>query len=170
MVFSDSSNVDPDVIILGTGNDLRKPFLTQGGELDVNITARDNSTYGQTLTTNTRYIFPLHRHIFAIDGRYPTNALAFVGLPSYIANCPSNIAQSQYVAQAILHPDILGTHEELLQELAEQEDELRRKGLDPYVTGHRMVSTNASSNYQDDLIEYLKEKVNFAIVVESFTY
>jgi hypothetical protein len=32
------------------------------------------------------------------------------------------------------------------------------------------MSTNASSNYQDDLIEFLKEKVTFASVLESFTY
>jgi hypothetical protein len=98
----------------------------------VNTTAKDNSTYGRTLTTNTRYIFPLYKHIFNINEHYPTNALASVGLPSYIANCPSDIAQSQFVAQAILHTGVLGTHEELFQELAEQEDELRRKGLDPY--------------------------------------
>ena len=135
-----------------------KPFLTDGGELTVNRSASDNSSVHSSLVTNTRYIFPLYRHILSLNPRYPTNALAFIGLPSYIANCPSDYAQGLFTAHVISNPSLLPPRAALLRELALYEEEVRANGLDPYVNGHRMLA-GKSGDYQDDLIEFLKEKV-----------
>ncbi|KAF9568479.1 FAD/NAD(P)-binding domain-containing protein [Agrocybe pediades] len=157
LIFVDGTKLDPDVVILGTGYEMLKPFLTEGGVLDVDLLARDNSTIYRGLVTNARYIFPLYRHILSLDPKYPTNALAFIGLPSAIANCPSDYAQSLFAAHAIVNPSILPQRHVLLQELALQEERVRAAGLHPYLNGHKMLN-GTSSDYQDELIEFLKEK------------
>lgn len=53
---------------------------------------------------------------------------------------------------------VFPSEEELLRELDRQEDEVRRKGFDPYVQGHRLVR-GTQSDYRDDLVGFLKEKV-----------
>ena len=109
------------------------------------------------LTTNLRYLFPLHQHIFSLSASYPTNALAFIGLPILVANCPSDLAQGMYVAQSIVNASLLGSREELLQELDASEDDLRSRGYDPYYIGHRMVD-GSTFDYQDHLIDSLKDQ------------
>ncbi|KDR84895.1 hypothetical protein GALMADRAFT_51787 [Galerina marginata CBS 339.88] len=156
VVFVDGSIVDPDVVLLGTGYEMRKPFLSDSGELKVDSSARDNSSVQETLATNLRYLFPLYRHILSLSPRYPTNALAFIGLPSYIANCPSDIAQSVFVAHVISEPSILPSRAVLLGELASYEETVRAAGLDPYINGHRMLN-GTSSDYQDELLDFLKQ-------------
>ncbi len=117
-----------------------------------------NSTTAPTLVSNLRYVFPLHRHIFSLHPRIPPAALAFVGLPVLVANCPSDIAQSLLVAHAIANSAILPSRGDMLQELAEREDNVRREGLDPYYVGHRLVADSETDHdYQDALVEYLKD-------------
>ncbi|KDR68385.1 hypothetical protein GALMADRAFT_104945 [Galerina marginata CBS 339.88] len=157
VVFVDGTILDPDVILLGTGYEMQKPLLSEGGELSFDPTAKDNSSVRGTLVTNGHYIFPLHRHIFSLSPRYPPNALAFIGLLSFIASCPSDIAQSLFAAHAILDPSILPPRHLLLEELASYEDKARRQGLDPYLKGPIMLN-NTSNDYQDELVEYLKQK------------
>ncbi|KAF8905493.1 hypothetical protein CPB84DRAFT_593986 [Gymnopilus junonius] len=157
VVFIDGTSLDPDVVLLGTGYQMLKPFLTEGGELKVDPSANDNSSIYESLVTNTRYIFPLYRHILSLNPRYPTNALAFIGLPSYIANCPSDYAQSLFTAHVISNPSLLPPRAVLLKELASYEENVRANGLDPYTNGHRMLN-GTSSDYQDELVEFLKEK------------
>ncbi|KAF8971415.1 hypothetical protein BDZ97DRAFT_1786402 [Flammula alnicola] len=144
VVFIDGTVVDPDVVLLGTGYELRKP----PGQFSIN----------QELVTNLRYIFPLHRHILSLSPSYPTNALAFIGLPTAIANCPSDTAQSLFVAHVILNPSILPSRAALLRELAAYEENIRAEGFDPYINGHKMLD-GTSSDYQDELVDFLKEKV-----------
>jgi hypothetical protein len=158
VVFTDGTSVDPDVVLLGTGYQTLKPFLEAGGELRLDPSARDNSTVQKELVTNTRYIFPLHRHILSLSPRYPTNALAFIGLPIYIANCPSDVAQSLFATHAIFNPSIFPPREELLQELAAYDEHVRSQGIDPYFNGHRMLE-GGGFNYQEGLVDFLKEKV-----------
>ncbi|KAH7885815.1 hypothetical protein F5I97DRAFT_1927686 [Phlebopus sp. FC_14] len=147
--------VDVDSVILATGYDLRVPFLEEGGE--VLVKPKSNDTDVHRLTTNLRYLFPLHQHIFSSSKSYPTNALAFVGLPILIANCPSDVAQSIYAAQVIANGSLLGSREALLEQLKDSEEDLRSRGYDPFYTGHRMVD-GSSYDYQDGLINYLKER------------
>ncbi|KAF8449472.1 hypothetical protein L210DRAFT_3389535 [Boletus edulis BED1] len=154
IVFADGSRaLDVDVVILGTGYDLRVPFLETTGEIAVKPQShrRDHG-----LTTNLRYLFPLHQHIFSLSASYPTNALAFIGLPILISNCPSDVAQSVYAARVIANASLLGPREQLLAALDVREDELRSRGYDPYYIGHRMVLHGSSFDYQDELIENLK--------------
>ena len=155
----DKTEIDVDSVILATGYQLRKPFLDAGHALVTDPTANSNNTQTQVLVSNTRYIFPLYRHIFSLSPMYPTTALAFVGLPTYIPNCPSDIAQSIFIAYAIRDPSLLPSRKKMLYELKLQEQESRSRGVDPYVKGHNMFSAKQSSDYQDELLDYLKVKV-----------
>ncbi|KAH9487022.1 Flavin-containing monooxygenase FMO GS-OX3 [Psilocybe cubensis] len=154
IVFVDGTTYSPDVVLLGTGYEQRKPFLTAGGELAVDPAARNNS---DKLVTNLKYIFPLYRHILSLSPSYPTNALAFIGLPTFIANCPSDIAQSLFAAHAIINPSILPSRQKLLKELEAYEAYVRANGRDPYINGHQMLTKIESSDYQDELVEFLKD-------------
>ncbi|TFK41252.1 hypothetical protein BDQ12DRAFT_626589 [Crucibulum laeve] len=157
VVFRDGSLVQVDSVLLGTGYELRKPFLDEGRAITTDPSAHSNSSATDGLVTNLRYIFPLHKHILSLCPSYPTNALAFLGLPTVIANCPSDIAQSLFALHAILHPEIFPSREELLKELAAYEQHVRQEGFDPYVIGHRQLN-GTSSDYQDDLVDFLKRK------------
>ena len=162
VVFADGSVADPDVVLLGTGYLQKKSFLEDPGFLRVDPSASTNASVLDALVTNTRYIFPLYRHILSLDPRYPPTALAFIGLPTAIANCPSDIAQSLFAAHVIANPGILPPRAQLLHELAEYEDTVRARGLDPYINGHKMLN-GKSSDYQDELVDFLLEKVHFRI-------
>lgn len=158
VVYKDGTTSSVDSVLLATGYEIRKPFLDEGNVLVTDRSARSRNSHTNTLVTNTRYIFPLHQHILSLSPSYPLNALAFIGLPSAIANCPSDIAQSLYVAHAILNPNIFASREELLKDLAGHEDRLRSYGYDPYSIGHQLLP-GTSSDYQDLLVKYLKDKV-----------
>ncbi|KAF9219777.1 FAD/NAD(P)-binding domain-containing protein [Gyrodon lividus] len=156
VVFADNSRArDVESVILGTGYDLRIPFLENGGE--VLVKSKSNERDDRVLTNNYRYLFPLHNHIFSLSPSYPTNALAFIGLPILVANCPSDSAQSIYAAHIIANASLLGSREELLEELDSNENDLRLRGYDPYYIGHRMVD-GSTFDYQDGLINYLKKR------------
>ncbi|KAI0747097.1 hypothetical protein C8Q80DRAFT_1271896 [Daedaleopsis nitida] len=161
VVFEDGTSLDDvDSLILGTGYDLRIPFLSppHSTVLAVDPETAYNSTTAQTLISNLRYIFPTHRHIFSLSPQLPPTALAFVGLPVLVANCPSDIAQSLLVAHALANASVLPSREAMLRELAAREAALQREGLDPYYVGHRLVSEAESDHdYQDGLVEYLKD-------------
>ena len=159
IVFVDKTEIDVDSVILATGYQVQKPFLDAGHILVTDPTANSNNTKTQVLACNTHYIFPLHRHIFSLSSMYPTTALAFVGLPVFIANCPSNTAQSIFIAHMIRDPDLLPSRKQMHHELELQEQESRDLGVDPYVQGHRMPDVNKSNDYQDGLLHYLKVKV-----------
>ncbi|GBE85212.1 FAD/NAD(P)-binding domain-containing protein [Sparassis latifolia] len=149
-----------DSLILGTGYEFLVPFLSASPSSPLNVDPQTavNSTTAHKLTTNLRYIFPLHRHIFSLSSSYPSTALAFVGLPVLIANCPSDIAQSLLIAHALANSSLLPTREAMLDELVQHEDSLRVRGLDPYYVGHRLVGGDTEAqDYQDNLIEYLKK-------------
>ncbi|KIJ65095.1 hypothetical protein HYDPIDRAFT_27819 [Hydnomerulius pinastri MD-312] len=156
VVFSDGSIVnDVQSVILGTGYELRFPFLQEGGVVDVRPGA--NKLEGDILTTNLRYLFPLHQHIFSLSPSYPTNALAFIGLPELVQNCPSDTAQSIFAAHVIADQSLLAPRDELLQQLKESERSRQSQGDDPYSVGHTMLG-NSNFEYQDSLINYLKER------------
>ena len=161
IVFVDKTEIDVDSIILATGYQLRKPFLDAGHVLVTDPTANKN-TKSQVLVSNTHYIFPLYRHIFSLSPMYPPTALAFVGLQFsiFISNCASDIAQSIFIAYMVRDPSLLPSRQQMLSELELQEEESRQHGVDPYVAGHSLFSKNQSSDYQDELLDYLKVKVH----------
>ncbi|KIJ20632.1 hypothetical protein PAXINDRAFT_95699 [Paxillus involutus ATCC 200175] len=139
VVFSDGSVVsDVDSVILATGYELLFPFLQTGGVVEVRPEA--DRVDGDSLITNLRYLFPLHQHIFSLSPSYPVNALAFIGLPELVQNCPSDTAQK-----------------ELLQQLKDSEDTRRSGRTDPYSVGHTILG-NSNFDYQDYLIDYLEER------------
>ncbi|EMD39675.1 hypothetical protein CERSUDRAFT_111984 [Gelatoporia subvermispora B] len=161
IVFIDGSSLtDVDSLILGTGYEFRVPFLSPpfSSVLTSDAHTPYNSTTAPSLITNLRYIFPLHRQIFSLAPTLPSTALAFVGLPVLIANAPSDIAQSLFVAHALANASLLPPRDAMLRELVAHEDLLRGKGLDPYHVGHRLLGGDTEAqDYQDNLVEYLKK-------------
>ncbi|PIL35194.1 hypothetical protein GSI_02984 [Ganoderma sinense ZZ0214-1] len=161
VVFEDGSALhDVDALILGTGYEFRIPFLSApcSSVLAVDKHPTANSTTARTLVTNLRYVFPLHRHIFSLHPGIPPTALAFIGLPVLVANCPSDMAQSLLVAHAIANSSILPSREEMLRDLFAREEKIRGEGLDPYYIGHRLVAESETDHdYQDAVVQYLKD-------------
>lgn len=162
IVFVDGTELtDVDSLILGTGYEFRVPFLSApySSALREEPGTRANSTTAKSLTTNLRYIFPLYEHIFSIAPNTPTTALAFVGLPVLIANCPSDIAQSLLISHSLANSSLLPPREELLQKLLAHEDLLRSRGYDPYYVGHRLLGGDTEAqDYQDNLVQFLKDE------------
>lgn len=158
IVFQDGTTAsDADSVLLGTGYELRVPFLEEGNALIADPSAHSNATYTQGLVTNLRYLFPLHQHVLSLCPSHPPNALSFIGLPIFVSNCPSDIAQSLFVAHSIANASLLPSREDLLAQLAVREENLRNQGYDPYSLGHRLPNGTAQ-DYQDELVGYLKEK------------
>ena len=54
---------------------------------------------------------------------------------------------------------LLPSNQQMLHELELQEQESKDLGVDPYVQGHKMPTFEKSSDYQDELLDYLKMKV-----------
>lgn len=160
VVFKDgSSTSDVDALLLGTGYDLRLPFLENGHSLSVDPSADSNETYTQGLVTNLRYLFPVYKHVLSLCPHYPTNALSFIGLPIYVANCPSDIAQSIFVVNSIANASILPPRKELVDELARDEEWLRTLGYDPYNVGHRLVPLNGTQwEYANEIVDFVKKR------------
>ncbi|GJJ08612.1 hypothetical protein Clacol_002831 [Clathrus columnatus] len=168
IVFVDKSQVKVDSVLLATGYQMRKPFLEAGDVMAIHPKTRfrqsneddrddDITASSPTLTTNFKYIFPLHKHILSLCASHPPTALSFIGLPSGIANCPSDYAQGLFVTHVILYPNILPSRDEMLAELELQEQTIREHGLNPYEVGHRLLN-GTSSEYQDDLVDFLRDK------------
>jgi hypothetical protein len=70
----------------------------------------------------------------------------------YVPNCASDVAQSIFISYMIRDPSLLPSRQQMLSELELQEQDSRRRGVDPYVTGHWVFSDKECSDYQDELI------------------
>ncbi|TFK48725.1 FAD/NAD(P)-binding domain-containing protein [Heliocybe sulcata] len=157
IVFTDGTVLEtPDdaktTVLLGTGFDTVVPWLPQ---LTVSPNVDSSTT---SLATNRRYIRPLFRHVLSLDPSIPSEALAFVGLPLWISNAPSDYAQGLLVAHAIADPSWLGSREELMHDLNKQEDALRLQGINPYRYGHAFATEIESEAYLNGLIDLLRSR------------
>ncbi|KAI5476895.1 FAD/NAD P-binding domain-containing protein [Pseudohyphozyma bogoriensis] len=150
IVFLDGSRIDtpgPTSVILGTGYRLTIPWL------EPLTSVAEHTTERRELATNERYIRPLHRHVFAVDESLPVDALAFVGLPVWIANSPSDYAQGLFIAHQFASGRVVGrSKEDLWRVLEQEEEEVRRKGNDPFWIGHRFPTEGSAEDYQDALV------------------
>ncbi|KAM6501917.1 hypothetical protein JOM56_001894 [Amanita muscaria] len=157
VVFVDKTEINVDSVLLASGYEMRKPFLEAGNVLLIKPTVHSGESFTTTLISNTKYIFPLYRHIFSLSPQYPTTALSFIGLPAVIPR-PSDIAQAIFTAHALRNTSVLPSRDQMLQELAEHEQKSRDEGFDPYIKGHDMPDNTRSCDYQDELLDYLKER------------
>ncbi|KAL5478743.1 hypothetical protein ACEPAI_2020 [Sanghuangporus weigelae] len=151
-----------DAVVLGTGYELRVPFLTAGGALDVSPGANTSEDHPAQLTTNLQYIYPLHEHVFSLAESYPPTALSFIGLNVLVPNCPTDFAQALLVSHAIANPSLLSSRSEMLARLRAREAHCRECGYDPFKIGHRIEDIdgfgNASYVYEEGLVDFLKER------------
>lgn len=167
-MFEDGTSLaDVDSLILATGYQFLIPFLSRipsdsGISSPALVTSPHtsaNSTTATALTNNLRYIFPLYEHIFSLAPTFPPTALAFVGLPVLIANCPSDRAQALFIAHALADPSVLPPHAAMLAALVTREASLRARGFDPYYAGHKMVGGDGEAQaYQNALVAFLKAR------------
>ena len=156
-----------DSLILATGYQVRIPFL-EGGALIVDPKAKSTNTSTifppprTPLSTNLRYIRPLYRQILSLSTEFPPSALYFVGLPVNVSNAPSDQAQGLFIAHTLADPTLIPPRLQLLTELEESEEALRKHGYDPDVIGHSLVDLigngESRSTYQDELIDFLKAR------------
>lgn len=164
IVFVDGTSAsDVDSVVLGTGYENLIPFLSPPHASSLLITTDPSSSVNSStvhkLTTNKRYIFPLWKYIFSASPALPPTALSFIGLPTMIANCPSDNAQGLLVAHALANASLLPSREEMLAELIARENFLRERGFDPYQVGHRLVGSDMEpSDYQDDVVQFLLDR------------
>lgn len=139
IVFVDGSRIYtrcPTTILLGTGYEVLVPYLDS-----LAVVPALSLSHPLKLATNKRYIRALHRVIFAIDEHIPLGALAFVGLPVWIANAPSDFAQGLFVAHSLADPMVLPPSKEAaLKELEANENLVRRQGNDPFWIGQYVAS------------------------------
>lgn len=165
IVFDDDSEIEVDTVFLATGYQMRKSFLEAGNTMTVvdgNQKMKNSASLElEPLKTNRKYIYPLYRHIFSLCPLYPPTALSFVGITEgIIPHCPLDYAQSLFISHLVLNPTILPTRREMLSHLAAEEQNLRDNGLDPYAVGHRLLRLlDGPNDYQEELIDFLKEKV-----------
>jgi hypothetical protein len=170
--FVDNSSLsDIDTIILATGYQVKYPFLTNGGNLPVvpvvGLTQERNATH---LSTNLRYIYPLHEHVLSLSSEYPLGSLYFIGLPTYVFNAPDDRTQSLFAAHTIANSSLLYIHhnrsvspnrarQEFLNNLYRREDLLRSHGINPDLEGHGLRNPEqTASQHQEKLVEWLKER------------
>lgn len=169
VTFMDGSAIsDVDSVILANGFDLKYPFLTLGNELAVVPIPDDPAQHDDDhLSTNLRYIRPLHEHVLSLSSQHPLGSLYFVGLTTQTYYAANDVAQSLFVAHTIANPDLLNIHnktllppnrarQEYLRILRSREDTLRAHGVNPDIQGHQ--SWGSPLDYQNDMVEWLKER------------
>lgn len=164
--FADGSSLEGiDTILLATGYEYRIPFLTRGGHLDITRKTHTPPVAQQDhLTTNLRYIRPVFKHIVALDAAYPPGALFFIGLPIFVANAISDVAQALFIGYALADPAVLPARADMLADVAADEERIRRAGLDPADVGHRMFALpgeedqDGGAHYQDSVVRFLQER------------
>lgn len=159
-MFTDGSIADDvDAVLICTGYQTREPFLEKGHSLSIIPSSTKPNEKSHGLLSNLRYMFPLYKHTLSLSPDYPTNALSFIGLPIYVDNCPSDIAQSIFVAHSIKNSSILPSRQTLLRQLSADEQNLRYLGFDPYQTGHKLLPINNRTrfDFQDNLVQFVKK-------------
>ncbi len=123
-----------DTVLLATGYELRIPFLSSIRNTSVSTPLPDPDAC-DALTTNGRYLRPLFRHVLSLAPTHAPRALAFIGLPVFVENGMSDLAQALLVAHALADPALLPSTSALLADLRAQEAALD----DPARIGHRIV-------------------------------
>ncbi|KDQ05816.1 hypothetical protein BOTBODRAFT_122237 [Botryobasidium botryosum FD-172 SS1] len=161
VIFDDgTATFSADTLLLGTGYEVRVPFLSDGGALRT-FPLSVNTSSVDGLTSNSYYIRPLYALSVPITSSLPPNALYFIGLPVHASNCASTTAQSIFAAHTIANSSLLPSRDEMLAGVLEREARLRQKGFNPLKTGHRfgdLAGRMESKDYEDELVAWLRAR------------
>lgn len=153
-MFEDGTSLPQiDTVLLATGYELRIPFLPSIRNASLSAPLPD-PTACDALTNNGRYLRPLFRHVFSLAPTHAPRALAFIGLPIFVDNAISDLAQALLVAHALADPALLPPTPVLLADLRAQEAALD----DPAHIGHRIVQPGGGAAYQDALVAILQDR------------
>ncbi|KAI0264217.1 hypothetical protein BC834DRAFT_884304 [Gloeopeniophorella convolvens] len=153
VVFADGRSLSHiDTVVLATGYELSIPFLSSSIRSTSVVDALPDCGSLETLTNNGRYLRPLFRHVFSLAQNHPPLALSFVGLPIFVANSISDVAQALLIGHALANDTLLPSRQTQLADLRAQEAALD----DPGRVGHRIVQPGGREGYQDALVAYLQ--------------
>ncbi|KAK4700206.1 hypothetical protein P7C70_g6043, partial [Phenoliferia sp. Uapishka_3] len=147
-------------IYLATGYKLLAPFLTS----DLIVTHHSAPPPAKKLSTNERYIRPLHLDLFSAgDADIPVNRLAFIGISYFVAAAANAYAQGLYVGHAIAQKDFLPNHEDVLKEVEDREKGVRKAGFDPFKIGHKFTAPGDAEAYQNHFISLIRQRSQIAL-------
>ena len=153
-MFEDGTSLPQiDTVLLATGYELRIPFLSSIRNTSVSTPLPDPDAC-DALTNNGRYLRPLFRHVLSLAPTHAPRALAFIGLPVFVENGMSDLAQALLVAHALADPALLPPTPALLADLRAQEAALDS----PARIGHRIVQPGGGAAYQDGLVTILQDR------------
>ncbi|KAL8276626.1 hypothetical protein RQP46_010975 [Phenoliferia psychrophenolica] len=142
-------------IYLATGYQVLAPFLSA----DLAVAPHKASSPITKLTTNGKYIRPLHLDLFSAgDPDMPVGRLAFVGLGYFVAAASASYAQGLFFGHAISQQGFLPEREEVLQEVVEREAAVRAAGFEPHQIGHKFTAPGDAEAYQNHLVALIRAK------------
>ena len=152
VVFDDGSvESGIDHCILATGYEMAFPFLTD--EILKAGLPPSLSPLPENVYNSTYHLFPLAKHIFPLQSRFPPESLTFMGLLIRVAPLPAVEAQAQAIISAYRRP--LDVKKEADDVLARY-DTLRRESEDPWFIAqewHRFAA-HEQFDYRDDLYRF----------------
>ncbi|GAA5878117.1 hypothetical protein JCM1840_002247 [Sporobolomyces johnsonii] len=172
IVFADGSvlaipSSSKFTIVLATGYELRIPFLSPSLLSTGSIPpSRSRPT---PLSTNGIYLRPLYRDLFPISSpSLPSNALALIGLPWFVAAGQCSYIQGLVAGHAFAtapgEDGVLGVEAEQWRELENREaTRIKDEGLDPLEVGHKFTLPGQAEDYQDALLALVRLRSPLAL-------
>ncbi|KAI5478827.1 FAD/NAD P-binding domain-containing protein [Pseudohyphozyma bogoriensis] len=169
IVFADGTSLttspsDPISILLGTGYDLKVPFLRDLVECPFpSLFSDPTNAAPHALHTNGRYLRPLHYDTFSLDPKTPPEALSFVGLHSFISNAQASYVQGLYIGHVLAGGVVLPTREEMAGVLIGRETKMRERGIEPFKIGHKYPKAGEAEDYMDFLVSIVKSTSTISV-------
>ncbi|KAG1812143.1 uncharacterized protein BJ212DRAFT_1465252 [Suillus subaureus] len=128
VVFDDGTTEDNiDHCILATGFHMHFPFFEGAAMINQNIPPDFPPLPPGELFNSTHHVFPLAKHLFPLQARYPTSSIAFMGLITRVAQFPLMEAQAYAIVRAFSDPASLDPITETV-DIITRADKIRRTG------------------------------------------
>ncbi|KAG1826929.1 uncharacterized protein BJ212DRAFT_1583612 [Suillus subaureus] len=128
VVFDDGTTEDNiDHCILATGFHMHFPFLEGASMINQNIPPDFPPLPPGELFNSTYHVFPLAKHLFPLQARYPISSIAFMGLVIRVAPFPLMEAQAYAIVRAFSDPSSLNPIAETV-DIITRTDKLRHAG------------------------------------------
>ncbi|KAF4607606.1 hypothetical protein EYR38_001678 [Pleurotus pulmonarius] len=171
VVFEDgSTEEDIDFVILATGYELSFPFLSP--EVLISGVAPPIPPLPRDTYNSTYNVFPLAKHIFPLQSRYPPSSLAFVCLLMRVVPFPLMEAQARVILHTFAHPDAIDDTEEAVDIITHYEDLRREIGDTNPDTMSKQISKmwhvcrgDKQFSYRDELHRFAERDGLGAVVV-----
>ncbi|KAG2755889.1 FAD/NAD(P)-binding domain-containing protein [Suillus brevipes Sb2] len=128
VVFDDGTTEDDiDHCILATGFHMHFPFLEGASMINKDTPPDFPPLPPGELYNSTYHVFPLAKHLFPLQTRYPISSIAFMGLIIRVAPFPLMEAQAHAIVRAFADPSSLDPIAEAV-DIITRADKIRRAG------------------------------------------